>query len=42
MDLEGVLDVVLDKVSVIFLLCSSSVGYVGDVRIMYELGVKNR
>ena len=40
MDLGGILDVVLDKFSMIFSLCSGSVLDIGDVGNVYKLGVK--
>ena len=40
MDLGGILDVVLDKFSMIFFLCSGSVFDIGDVGNVYKLGVK--
>ena len=40
MDLGGILDVVLDKFSVIFFLCSSSVFDIGDVGNVYKLGME--
>ena len=40
MDLGRILDVVLDKFSMIFLLCSGSVFDIKDVGNVYKLGVK--